>query len=810
MPQLKIIPLLLFFVFTSFAFAQQPNDCAFSVTVCGNSSITIDVDGIGTQELSGSNTCQSQENNSIWFNITIATSGTLGFVLTPNSTDISEDYDFFIFGPNRSCGNIGQAIRCSTTNPQAAGQGNNLTGMNASETDPTEGPGADGNSFVSELQVTAGETYFLVIDRPIGNSPFSLEWTGTATFPDNPVNPVSQSQLNLEICDNKAPFDDGIADFDLSNLQNQIENNQSDIEVSFHENVSDANINDNVLPSVYESLSGSQSIYVRIENSTTGCFIVNQVDLSVVDSPEFNTPTDFLVCDDLADGDDTNESTTFDFNIKTAEMLAGIPSANYQISYHTSQNNAQNNDQALPLLYTVSTPNPIEIFVRIEDLDAGCVGFSSFNIEVIPVPLATDLSLFQCDEFGAQDGIAPFNLSQSGPIITDITGSISVTFYRSFAEAETQSNPLNATNYLNNQPSEIVFARVTNTDTNCFAISEISLEVSVTSANDALLQVCDADGVEDGFTEFDLSQANDQVLNNLPPNLTLSYFETLDNALLEENPLDVLYTNTEINNQIIFVRVENDNQCYGINEIELEVLDVPNVIISENVIYCLNRFPEPITLSGGVINDLPNNYFYNWSTGETTSEIQVSEAGVFTVRVSNTIGCFIDRTVTVIASNIATIEGFNVMDASQNNTVTVLVSGEGDYEFSLDNVNGPYQDSNIFDDVRPGIYTVYVRDKNNCGISEDLVSLVGFPRYFTPNGDGNHDFWQVQGISSQFQPKTIVYIFDRFGKLLAEIDPTSSGWDGTYNDNPMPTSDYWFSVKLEDGRQFSSHFTLKR
>ena len=180
---LKLISTIcIVFVFSTFGFCHQPNDCQNSVTVCGNSSFTLDVSGIGTQELTGSNTCSSQENNSIWLEVTIASSGTLAFTLTPGSTDINEDYDFFLFGPDVTCGNIGQAIRCSTTNPAAASQGNNLTGMNATDPDPDEGPGADGDSFVSDLDVLAGETYFLVIDRPIGNSPFSLEWTGTATF----------------------------------------------------------------------------------------------------------------------------------------------------------------------------------------------------------------------------------------------------------------------------------------------------------------------------------------------------------------------------------------------------------------------------------------------------------------------------------------------------------------------------------------------------------------------------------------------------------------------------------------------------
>ena len=64
-----------------------------------------------------------------------------------NSKDINEDYDFYIYGPNATCSNLGQSIRCSTTNPAQANQGNNLTGLNTTSTETSEGPGGNGDSF---------------------------------------------------------------------------------------------------------------------------------------------------------------------------------------------------------------------------------------------------------------------------------------------------------------------------------------------------------------------------------------------------------------------------------------------------------------------------------------------------------------------------------------------------------------------------------------------------------------------------------------------------------------------------------------
>ena len=196
---------------------------------------------------------------------------------------------------------------------------------------------------------------------------------------------------------------------------------------------------------------------------------------------------------------------------------------------------------------------------------------------------------------------------------------------------------------------------------------------------------------------------------------------------------------------------------------------------------------------------------------EDEADITINQIGNYTVIVTSTEGCSKERNFTIEASNIATFETIEVTDASQNNTITVLVSGEGDYRFALDDINGPYQVSNVFDNVIAGIHTVYVKDfKNDCGIIETIVSVIGFPKFFTPNGDSFNERWHVSGTSEQFQPNSKIQIFDRYGRLVSVITPSGPGWDGTYNGRNLPADDYWFFVKLQDGRTFKNHFALKR
>jgi gliding motility-associated-like protein len=153
-------------------------------------------------------------------------------------------------------------------------------------------------------------------------------------------------------------------------------------------------------------------------------------------------------------------------------------------------------------------------------------------------------------------------------------------------------------------------------------------------------------------------------------------------------------------------------------------------------------------------------------------------------------------------------------DLSDSNNIQIFVQGDGDYEYAIN--GGQFQDDPVFRDVPPGINTLVINDKNGCGTTEPIPFLVvGYPKFFTPNGDGLHETWHILGIETLTDP--VVFIFDRYGKLLKQIDETSLGWDGTFNGRPMPSSDYWFRLEYSRDEQgvvvanlVRAHFTLKR
>jgi len=89
-------------------------------------------------------------------------------------------------------------------------------------------------------------------------------------------------------------------------------------------------------------------------------------------------------------------------------------------------------------------------------------------------------------------------------------------------------------------------------------------------------------------------------------------------------------------------------------------------------------------------------------------------------------------------------------------------------------------------------------------------SVIGFPEFFTPNGDGVNDYWKLEGATDEISPTRRFIIFDRFGKLLHQAVTVEEGWNGVFNGKILPASDYWYLVELEGGQTFKGHFSLVR
>jgi len=279
---MKKIIIILFLSFWNITFSQEPNDCENAIIICGNGTFSSNATGIGDkQEVSS---CGGMEHNSIWLKVNIVQSGNLGFNIIPHDPNLVVDYDFWVFGPNTSCTSLGSAERCSTTNPvqvQIPGS-NNHTGINGSDTATTQ-TSFQGQGYVYWLPVLAGESYYIAIDRPVGDGGFDLEWTGTAMNGTGAFAPppTANDIVDMRTCSNNP----NVGVFDLNTARPLINSDLVNNTITFHTTLENAF--DNVAPigPIMGNASNPQQIFARVTNNVTGCSTITDFDLKVFPVP---------------------------------------------------------------------------------------------------------------------------------------------------------------------------------------------------------------------------------------------------------------------------------------------------------------------------------------------------------------------------------------------------------------------------------------------------------------------------------------------------------------------------------------------
>lgn len=332
-----------------------------------------------------------------------------------------------------------------------------------------------------------------------------------------------------------------------------------------------------------------------------------------------------------------------------------------------------------------------------------------------------------------------------------------------------------------------------------FNVSELPPLVSTSQPGD--LGSCDLTGT--GTSEFDLSTQDDIITNNLDDEIAaVTYHASLAEAENGVNPLPVLYTSGSAE---IFARVEwvMNPSCYGIASFNLLVTSPTPLVMDDVWGICQG---ESVT----VVAD-PGYVSYSWSNGATTQNIEVSEPGSYTCSVVSITGCEMSKTIEVVPVLPPQITRIDTDDfRDDENIVTVVMENTPNlnlYEYSIDGVN--YQAGNTFTGIPAGQYTVTVRDRFGCSASDSKdIHLLTYPKFFTPNGDGAHDKWRIE--YAILEPGMKVFIYDRYGKPITSFGATSEGWDGTLEGQMLPSTDYWFIVKRQDGREYRGHFAMMR
>ncbi|WP_405381294.1 T9SS type B sorting domain-containing protein [Maribacter sp. LLG6340-A2] len=327
-----------------------------------------------------------------------------------------------------------------------------------------------------------------------------------------------------------------------------------------------------------------------------------------------------------------------------------------------------------------------------------------------------------------------------------------------------------------------------------------------------------------GATNYNIS------IGDSPGNYTIVENQETGNTLFYKTEQDF-----ELN-QTIYVKIVPLNEygtavgCIeesfttGVPTVKCNTSDYPIISIAEKIPLCSSNQNAVYTT-----NDIARGYrWYKINDNGTedvisnTSSMEYNEVGFYRLELFNTVSefgatieCPVSKIVEVVYSDIPIIEQVIISREANQYRIEIVTSSTSPVEYSLDNEEFGFQDSPVFVGIAPDDRTVFVRDKFGCGLNkrpvEEKLEPKDFPSFFTPNGDNINDYWNIitDGGTKELNVEYI-HIYDRFGNFLAQVNPRSKGWDGTFNGQQVPESDYWFKAQMFSNRTIKGHFSLKR
>jgi gliding motility-associated-like protein len=233
------------------------------------------------------------------------------------------------------------------------------------------------------------------------------------------------------------------------------------------------------------------------------------------------------------------------------------------------------------------------------------------------------------------------------------------------------------------------------------------------------------------------------------------------------------------------------NGCSGFDTVQVTLFPAPIVNLGADVSICEGEV---------VILDVSNVAAdsYQWNTGETTSSIQITDPGIYSVL--------------VVANNCSTRDTLEVILKADPPVVslgndTAFCKGT---PFNLiptgsDIVSYLWQDGSsaaTFPVTTTGLYIVKVsgecgEDSASVNITfEDCGCLVSVPNAFTPNGDGIND--RLLPLYNCPIENVYLAVFNRWGEKVFETNTLGVGWNGIYKSELQPTDAYVYYVSYFD------------
>lgn len=257
----------------------------------------------------------------------------------------------------------------------------------------------------------------------------------------------------------------------------------------------------------------------------------------------------------------------------------------------------------------------------------------------------------------------------------------------------------------------------------------------------------------------------------------------------------------------------NPSECdfdITISGTAVETLDPTVTISTANSIICQNT-NEPIDIATTNCDDLVNyEWFYDGSSifnssENTFSTAQLTANGALSLTI--TCGAFCPKTASSNTLDITIIpveaEAGDDQLIELGDQANLNGAGIGNPTWApSSSLTNPTSLNTV---ASPEYTTIYYLTMENegCFATDSVIVFVGdvitIFSAFSPNGDNVNDTWHI--LNSERYPNMEVIIYDRSGQQVfnaVNYSLESQWWDGTFKGKPLPTSTYYYVIRLND------------
>lgn len=573
--------------------------------------------------------------------------------------------------------------------------------------------------------------------------------------------------------------------------------------------------------------SGNYSVVITDFNN---CQLSNNF---IVSEPQFPITTNILGTNILCNGDATGSAnltvsggvSPYNFqwsNSETSEDINGLTAGNYFVTVVDSNG--------------CDTTNTIEIIENSEIVSTyisstftKCYGDSTGELNII----------------NTSGGVPPYNYYCSNGFSSNNVTTILVTSGQ-YTVIVSDDNNCEETLFFNVQDSPELISSISNTNIDCFGLNNGSidfnpsggtLDYNIIWSNNETSE--DIYNLSAGTYTVELTDANGCVIYDTatisePQELIISSFNIVNSVCNGESSgsIDITVDGGTPNYFYDWSNLESSQDLNNISAglYTVIITDAKNCDISKNF-----NISEPLPFveifntndvncngesTGSIELILSGNtppYIYSWDNGNSSSNIDNLEAGLYTVTVQDLNNCTETFSVEIFEPDELTID-YVITDATceENNdgSITSIVSGGTmPYEYFWSNGTNDSEINNL----SKGTYSLEVRDAKSCIYPSETFEInfdgydgcIEIPSGFTPNNDGIHDEWAIYGL--QNFPDVVVHVHNRWGQKIFFSEGYTVPWDGKNNGIDLPIATYYYVIELKESNKiFNGTVTIKR